>query len=308
MASMLALGATATSAQDAAAIESAALCTEGIPPALVPQMRLELVARGHAVVLDCASEGWVVGIEAPSLAEVWVWARRGDGRKRRSRVPRSLDDVDGRALGIAAATLLGEEDPEPPADRGRTDPVAPPARRSDESPVTETPPEAAPPSPEVPLAQTQVVSSRALGPDMVVFLAAAGAFGRLEERHWGLGGLFGIGRHLRATARIDAGLFVLGAPARALGGAWVGLTRVWRRAPRLWFEVGGAFRYAQDVRVDGAGARIGVGPEAHIAVQRGVPSAGRFLWRLAVAPLVFLRSAPRLGAEVVMAAGWVLTP
>lgn len=289
-----------------AAAEPIALCADGIPDDLLLEMRLELVARGHQVSLACSHQGWTVGIDSASLAEVWVWAHHGDGRRRRSRIPRSLDAVDGRALGIAAATVLSEEDhapadPSESHERERdpieTEPVDDPYPEADPEPVD---PETA----ELPT----VRSSRALTPDTVVFLGGAGTFGHLEERHGGGGALFAIGRHLRATVRLDAGVVATGARGRALLGAWVGLTRVWRPAAVRWLEVGAALRYAQDIVLDGNGARIGVGAETHVALQRKLPIGGRLFWRLSAAPLIALRDGPRFAAEAVLSFGMVITP
>ena len=327
-----ALGLLSGAPRAQAQAEPVTLCTAGIPEALVPEMRLELVARGHRVAVACAApEGWLVGIEAPSLAEVWVVARR-DGRTRRSRVPRSLDAVDGRALGIAAATLLGEEDPTAPrvdgdptatsvegseggSEPGTRDPHAAATRAGvgsgdpDVESEPETDPEPDPdPEPDLePEPEELVISSRALTPDMVVFVGAAGVVGRLVERHGGLGGLFAIGRHLLASVRLDAGAALSGWKERVLLGAWVGLTRVWRPVTRTWVEVGGALRYAQDIAF-GGGARIGVGPEAHVALQRKPGVGGRFFCRLSGAPLIYLHEDPTFGAEGVLSLGWVITP
>ncbi len=292
--------------------EPIAVCADGIPDDLLLEMRLELVARGHAVRLGCTHDGWTVGIEAASLAEVWVWARHADGRTRRSRIPRSLDGVDGRALGIAAATVLSEEDRAPHP----TTATEPETEGSDgESAAVDDGDEGDEPDEDDRGGETPTVeppeivrSSRALTPDTVVFLGGAGTFGRLEERHWGAGALFAIGRHLRATVRLDAGLVATGAPGRGILGAWVGLTRVWRPGALRWLEVGAALRYAQDLVLDGNGARIGVGAETHIALQRKLAVGGRLFWRLSAAPLVALRAAPRIGAEAVLSFGMVITP
>lgn len=286
-----------------------ALCTRDLPEALVSEMRLELIARGHRVALACNGDGWVVGIEAATLAEVWVWARSLEGERRRTRLARSLDDVDGRALGIAAATLMEEggvandtrvvSDPTPdpePESESESEPEPEP------EPESESEPEPEPPAPVV------VGSSRSIARDSVLMVAAASVGGRLDERYVGVGGIFGFGRHLSATARLDVGAQVFfGVPRRILAGAWVGLTRVWARAPQSWLEVGGSLRYAQDIRI-GDTARVGIGPDAHFGYQRAFASRFRLYLRISGAPLVVLGRSPTLGAEGLAVLGFMVTP
>jgi len=300
----LVLGAARVRAQE----PDVALCVEGIPDGLVPEMRLELVARGHRVDLACEGGAWVVGVEDATLAEVWVWARSADGTRRRTRVPRSMDVVEGRALGIAAATLMLQMQRE--ADTPRESDVDPNELEAVEPAVREEDPaeEELPTEDEVEAERELVRSSRALTPDTVVMLAAAGAVGRLEQRHGGAGGLFGVGRHVAATARIDAGVTLLGAPGLALLGVFVGLTRVWKLAPKQWFELGGALHYAQEIRVDGGGPRIGVGAGTHLGMQQGLTDRLRFYWRLSGAPLILLRETPRVGGQGVLAVGVTVAP
>ena len=301
-----------------ASADAVSLCAEGIPDSLTPEMRLELVARGHQVVLSCEGEGWVVGIEDASLAEVWVWVRDAHGARRRSRVPRSLDAVDGRALGIAAATLMDAMEPTPPVEPDPEDPRAEvdgegqaggSGGEGSESGEGDDPDDPDPDQVDEPDPPDLVPSSRSLTPDTILMAGGTGAIARIAERVGGGGGFVGIGRHASATARLDGGLAFLAGPAAVTLSVWVGLKRVWGLDRSRWFEVGGALRYAQEIRTDVAGGpRIGIGLGMHLGYQRGLSRYLRLYWRVSAAPLVLAQQDPEVGAIGLFSFGVVVAP
>ncbi len=301
---LLVLASSGARAQAQTPSAAVALCTRDLPDSLVSEMRLELIARGHRVVLACNGDGWVVGIEAATLAEVWVWTRSLEGERRRTRLARSLDDVDGRALGIAAATLMMMDE----STEGRPGEEAEPEVEREPEVEPEPEPEEAEPHQPEPPAPVVASSTRSIERDSVLMVAGAALAGRLDERYLGVGGIFGYGRHLRATVRLDLGAQVFfGVPRRLLAGAWVGLTRVWARSDKSWLEVGGSLRYAQDIRI-GDTARVGIGPDAHFGYQRRFASRFRLYLRISGAPLVVLGRSPQLGAEGLAVLGFMVTP
>jgi hypothetical protein len=246
-----------------------------MPEAATREMRdamaVEIRARGHDVIMDCAPSEprplWTFSFEVEdALADVWVRATSASGEERRARIGGPLDTLDERAVALTAASLLEEETvlPEP---SNHTEPVL---ESIPSTPLVTTPSEPesssseAAPNAEEPI--ELVESDRALS--IVAMLEFGVVAGFVSGENGTIGGRVGVGLHFSPWMRWRIlGAFSV-APDRGsdlqLGMGFDFVISLVRE--ESWLELGVAARYASQYGMETTGSMFwGLGPGLNAA-------------------------------------------